>query len=49
MSRQFHDRHFPVHPNLEQLRNQAKDLLRAIRRFDPAATARLSEDLEFNV
>jgi hypothetical protein len=35
MSRQF--RHFPVRPNLEQLRNQAKDLLRAIRRSDPAA------------
>ena len=31
MPKQFHDRHFPVRPNLEQLRNQAKDLLRAIR------------------
>jgi hypothetical protein len=47
MSRQFHDRHFPVRPNLEQLRNQAKDLLRAIRRSDPAAIAGWSEGLEF--
>jgi len=39
MSRQFHDRHFPVRPNLEQLRNQAKDLLRAIRRENPDAIA----------
>jgi hypothetical protein len=39
MSRQFHDRHFPVRPNLEQLRNQAKDLLRAYRSCDPAAIA----------
>lgn len=39
MSREFHDRHFPVRPNLEQLRNQSNDLLRAIRRDDPAATA----------
>lgn len=30
-------RHLPVHPNLRQLRNQAKDLLRAIHRDDPAA------------
>ncbi|HKS72688.1 MAG TPA: ankyrin repeat domain-containing protein [Terriglobales bacterium] len=27
MPKQFYDRHFPVRPNLEQLRNQAKDLL----------------------
>ena len=26
MPKQFYDRHFPVRPNLEQLRNQAKDL-----------------------
>ena len=31
------DRHFPVHPNLRQLRRQAKDLLRAIRRCDADA------------
>ena len=34
MPKLFHDRHFPVRPNLDQLRNQAKDLLRAIRRGD---------------
>jgi hypothetical protein len=37
----FSDRHFPVRPNLEQLRHQAKDLLRAIRRGDPSAIAEL--------
>ena len=36
------DRHFPVHPNLRQLRRQAKDLLRAIRRRDPDAVADLA-------
>jgi ankyrin repeat protein len=35
------DRHFPVRPDLEQLRHQAKDLLRAIRRGDPPAVAEL--------
>jgi ankyrin repeat protein len=30
-------RHLPVRPNLEQLRHQAKDLLRRIRRRDPEA------------
>lgn len=30
-------RHVPVRPNLRQLRQQAKDLLHAIRRGDPAA------------
>ena len=35
------DRHFPVRPNLDQLRNQAKDLLRAVRQGDPAAIAEL--------
>lgn len=35
------DRHFPVRPNLEQLRHQAKDLLRAIRRGDASAVAEL--------
>jgi len=37
------DRHFPVRPNLEQLKHQAKDLLRAIRRGTPEATAELRE------
>jgi len=40
-ARHFHDRHFPVRPNLEQLKHQAKDLLRAIQRGDPAAQAEL--------
>lgn len=31
------ERHFPVRPDLDQLRHQAKDLLRAMRREDPAA------------
>ncbi|HKQ80466.1 MAG TPA: ankyrin repeat domain-containing protein [Blastocatellia bacterium] len=35
------DRHFPVRPNLNQLKQQAKDLLRDIRRGDPAATTEL--------
>src|SRR5438093_13114048 len=41
MAKQFHDRHFPVRPNLGQLKHQAKDLLRAIRQGDPAAIAEL--------
>ena len=40
-ARQFHDRHFPVRPNLDQLKNQAKDLLRAIHRGEAAAVAAL--------
>jgi len=39
MAKQFHDRHFPVRPNLEQLRHQAKDLLRNLRQSEPAALA----------
>ena len=39
MPQQFYDRHFPVRHNLEQLRNQAKDLLRSIRAGDPACLA----------
>lgn len=35
MPDQFHDRHFPVRPNLEQLRHQAKEFLRALRANDP--------------
>src|SRR5262245_17724692 len=33
------DRHLPVRPDLEQLRHQAKDLLRALRRGEPSALA----------
>ena len=33
------NRHFPVRPNLDQLRDQAKDMLKAIRRGDPNAIA----------
>jgi hypothetical protein len=36
-------RHFPVRPNLEQLKHQAKDLLRAIRAGDPSAIAELEQ------
>jgi hypothetical protein len=36
------ERHFPVHPNLRQLRRQAKDLLRAIHRRDADAVAELT-------
>ncbi|MCA1684918.1 MAG: ankyrin repeat domain-containing protein, partial [Planctomycetia bacterium] len=35
------DRHLPVRPNLDQLKHQAKDLLRQIRHGDPAAIAEL--------
>lgn len=41
MSDGVHFRHLPVRPNLEQLKHQAKDLLRAIRRGDPSALAEL--------
>src|SRR5262245_21597293 len=37
-------RHFPVRPNLEQLRHQAKDLLRAARTADPSALRELAEN-----
>jgi hypothetical protein len=37
------NRHFPVHPNLRQLKNQAKDLLRDVRRGDPDAIGVLRE------
>jgi ankyrin repeat protein len=40
-AKQFHDRHFPVRPNLEQLKHQAKDLLGAIRQGDAEAVAAL--------
>src|SRR5258708_1157384 len=37
MAKQFHDRYFPVRPNLEQLKHQAKDWLRAVREGDADA------------
>jgi len=37
MAKQFYDRHFPVRPNLEQLRHQAKDLLHDLREGEPRA------------
>lgn len=36
-------REFPVRPDLRQLKQQAKDLLRALRRGDPAALAEFAE------
>jgi hypothetical protein len=36
-------RHLPVRPNLDQLKHQARDLLRAIRRGEPEALADLQE------
>jgi hypothetical protein len=35
------ERHVPVHPDLDQLRHQAKDLLKAIRRGDATAIGEL--------
>ncbi|HLV85369.1 MAG TPA: hypothetical protein VKV39_00225 [Candidatus Sulfotelmatobacter sp.] len=43
MAKQFYDRHFPVRPNLEQLKHQAKDLLRAVRQNDPEAVAEFAK------
>ena len=43
MARQFTDRHFPVRPNLDQLKHQAKDLLRAMRRGEAASVAELQK------
>jgi len=43
MAKQFHDRHFPVRPNLDQLKHQAKDLLRAVKQNEPAAVAELQK------
>jgi ankyrin repeat protein len=37
------DCHFPVRPNLEQLKHQAKDLLRAIKQGEPYALAELKK------
>ena len=38
-------RHLPVRPHLEQLRHQAKDLLRQARRGDQAALAEIATQL----
>lgn len=38
------DRHVPVRPDLDQLRHQAKDLLRALRRGDPDAVAEFARN-----
>lgn len=38
------DRHFPVRPNLDQLKHQAKDLLRALRAGDATAAAELQKN-----
>jgi len=37
------ERHLPVRPDLDQLKHQAKELLRAIRRGEPSALAKLRE------
>jgi hypothetical protein len=37
------DRHLPVRPNLDQLKHQAKELLRAIRRGNPSAIEEFSK------
>ena len=37
------DRHLPVRPNLDQLRQQARDLLRDVRRGDSTAVAELQK------
>jgi hypothetical protein len=39
----FRERRLPVRPNLEQLKHQAKELLRAIRSGDPAAIEEFKE------
>jgi hypothetical protein len=41
MPKKYYDRQLPVRPNLEQLKHQAKDLLRAIRAGDVLAVAEL--------
>ena len=43
MSSSKPSRHFPVRPNLAQLKHQAKDLLHAIRHSDPEAVADFRE------
>ena len=36
-------RHLPVRPNLDQLKHQAKDLLRSIRSSDPTTQIKLAD------
>ena len=43
MAKKFYDYYLPVNPNLDQLKHQAKDLLRAIRAGDPDAIAELKK------
>jgi Ankyrin repeat len=43
------DRHFPVRPNLDHLKHQAKDLLHAIRQGDPVAIAELQKHHPKNI
>src|SRR5258708_34604687 len=43
MAKRFYDRYFPVRPNLEQLKHQAKDMLRAIGQGDDEAAAELGK------
>jgi hypothetical protein len=43
------DRHFPVRPNLDQLKHQAKDLLHAIRQGDPVAIAEFQKHHPRNI
>jgi ankyrin repeat protein len=43
------DRHFPVRPNLDQLKHQANDLLHAVRQGDPVATAEFQKHHPKNV
>ena len=43
MAKKFFDYYLPVNPKLNQLKHQAKDLLRAIRAGDPDAIAELEK------
>jgi hypothetical protein len=43
MPKKFYDRYFPVRPNLDQLKHQAKDLLRAIRASDAVTIGELRQ------
>jgi hypothetical protein len=42
-------RHFPVRPNLDQLRHQAKDLLRAVRQGQSESIAEVQEHLRRSI
>lgn len=43
------ERHFPIRPNLDQLKQQAKELLRDLRRSDPSASAVLKKHHPKNI